>query len=512
LRAGLKAGASCLKRAMPTALTATSLSKSYGGVRVLSEVDFDVHGGEVHALVGENGAGKSTLIKILGGAVRPDAGRVMLDQAPLPPGDPRRIRSLGLSIVYQEFMLVRDLSVADNIFLGRERGRPWLDRGAMAREARRLFDELGVDIAPQTLVRSLSVAHQQVVEIARALSGDAKILILDEPTAALSGREVDRLFAVIARVKARGLGVVFVSHRFDEIFALADRITVLRDGRRVLESAAAALDRPALIRAMVGREVSEEFPPRPVSADRPTDVALEVRELTAGSRCRDVSLTVRRGEIVGLAGLVGAGRTSVGLALVGAASATGTVKTPGIKIPGVLFKSPDEALRGGVAYLTEDRKGRGLFPLMSTSTNISIASAGAFTRAGLLSLAREREAVTTTAGQVGVRTSALAQPAGTLSGGNQQKALVGRFLLRHPTVLILDEPTRGVDVGARAEIYALMNRLTAQGLAILMISSDLPEVIGMSDRVVVMREGRVTGELPRGAATPDAVMALATTA
>jgi ABC-type sugar transport system ATPase subunit len=495
---------------MSTSLAATALTKSYGGVRVLSDVAFDVGGGEVHALVGENGAGKSTLIKILGGAVRPDAGRVTLDDVPLPLGNPHDIRSAGLSIVYQEFTLVRDLSVADNIFLGREKGRPWLDRAAMAREVEQLFADLGVEVSPAAKVRSLSVAHQQLVEIARALSGEAKVLILDEPTAALSGREVDRLFAVVGRLKARGLGVVFVSHRFDEIFALADRITVLRDGRRVLESAASSLDRPALIRAMVGREVSEEFPPRPAAAGGPAEVALDVSGLTAPSRCREVSFSMRRGEIVGLAGLVGAGRTSVGLALVGAATATGTIHLGAGKTPGAVFASPAEALRGGVAYLTEDRKGRGLFPQMSTSANIAMASTGAFTRAGLLSLAREREAVTTTAGQVGVKIGALAQPAGTLSGGNQQKALVGRFLLRHPRVLIMDEPTRGVDVGARAEIYALMNRLTAQGLAILMISSDLPEVIGMSDRVLVMREGRVTGELARGAATPDTVMALAT--
>jgi len=491
-------------------LSASGLSKSYGGVPVLSGVDFDVRGGEVHALVGENGAGKSTLIKILGGAVRPDAGRVVMDDVPLPLGDPRRIRVLGVSLVYQEFTLIPELTVSENIFLGRECGRAWLRREAMAREARQVFADLDVDVPVHARVTSLSVAHQQMVEIARALASDTKALILDEPTASLSGREVERLLAVVARVKARGLGVVFISHRFEEVFAVADRVTVLRDGRRVLQAPAAALDRPTMIRAMVGRDVSEELPPRaimPASSTAPREVVLEVQGLTAGTRCVDVAFSVRSGEIVGLAGLVGAGRTSVGLAIVGATPASGTVRIAGST---VRFRSPAQALAGGVAYLTEDRKRRGLFPLMTTSANMTISRLGAFARLGILSLAREREAVTSAARDVGIRTAALSQLAGTLSGGNQQKALAARYLLGRPLVLILDEPTRGVDVGARSEIYALMNRLTAQGLAILMISSDLPEVLGIADRIVVMREGRVRGELARQAATPDTVMALAT--
>ena len=485
-------------------LAAFGLTKAYGGVPVLSAVDFDVRGGEVHALVGENGAGKSTLIKIIGGAVRPDAGRVTLDGAPLPVGDPRAIRARGISIVYQEFTLVPELTAAENIFLGRERGAAWLRRAEMNRDAARVFGELDVDVRADARVGSLTVAHQQMVEIARALAGEARVLILDEPTASLSGREVDRLLAVVRRVRERGLGVVFISHRFDEVFALADRVTVLRDGRRVLQEPAAALDRASVIRAMVGRELSEEFPPRTTS---PGAVALEVQGLTAGRRCVDVSLSVRRGEIVGLAGLVGAGRSSVGLAIVGATPASGTIR---VGSSPARFRSPAEAIAGGVAYLTEDRKRRGLFPLMSTSANVTIARIGAFARAGILSLARERAAARTAAAEVGLKLQALAQPAGTLSGGNQQKSLVARYLLRHPHVVILDEPTRGVDVGARAEIYALMTRLTAQGMAILMISSDLPEVLGMSDRIVVMREGRVAGELEGRVATPDVVMALAT--
>jgi ABC-type sugar transport system ATPase subunit len=485
-------------------LAASGLTKSYGGVTVLSGVDFDVRGGEVHALVGENGAGKSTLIKILGGAVRPDAGRVTLDDEALPAGDPRAIRSRGVSIVYQEFTLVPELTAAENIFLGRERGGWWLARAEMVREAERVFRDLGVDVPVTASAASLTVAQQQMVEIARALSGDARVLILDEPTASLSGREVERLLAAVRRVRDRGLAVVYISHRFDEVFALADRVTVLRDGRRVLQAPAKDLDRPSVIRAMVGRELSEEFPQR---TSVPGDVALDVRGLTVGRRAVDVSFSVRRGEIVGLAGLVGAGRTSVGLALVGAAPSTGTIQVGGRR---AAFRTPAAAIAGGVAYLTEDRKHRGVLPLMSTSANISIARVAAFTTMGLLSVARERAAVEAAAAEVRVKPQALPQAAGTLSGGNQQKALVARYLLGHPDVVILDEPTRGVDVGARADIYALMNDLTSKGMAILMISSDLPEVLGMADRVIVMREGRIAGELARAAATPDAVMALAT--
>jgi ABC-type sugar transport system ATPase subunit len=487
-------------------LVARGLTKHYGGVRVLDAVDFDVARGEVHALVGENGAGKSTLIKILGGAVEADAGDVCLEGAPLPGGDPLAVRRRGVSIVYQEFTLVPDLSVADNIFLGRERGRLWLGRAEMARIAQRRLDDLGVRVNAHDAVRSLSVAHQQMVEIARALEDDARVLILDEPSASLSGHEVGRLLEVIGHLRARGLGIVYISHRFEEIFAIANRVTVLRDGRRVASVPAAGLDRQQLIRWMVGRDVSEEFPARAVEPGAPV---LEVRGLSHPPRFSNVSFAVRQGEIVGLAGLVGAGRTSVGLALAGALEAGGEMRLAGAALSPA---SPAEAIDRGLAYLTEDRKGRGLLPLMSTAANMTVTYLQHFARAGLLSLGRERAAAERAAREFDVRAASLDQPAATLSGGNQQKLLLARFLLEPRKLVILDEPTRGVDVGARAEIYQLMNRLTAQGLAILMISSELPELLGMSDRVVVMREGRVTGELSRAAATPEAVMALATEA
>jgi len=489
---------------MSSLLVASSLTKSYGGVCVLDHVDFDVRAGEIHALVGENGAGKSTLIKILGGAVRPESGTAEIEGRPLPFGDPLAVRRMGVSFVYQEIALVPELNVLDNVFLGRERGRPLLDRAAMAAEMVPLLSELGLTVDPAVPAGRLSVAQQQLVEIARALAGDARVLILDEPTASLSAHDVDRLLTVVRRLRERGLGIIYISHRFEEILALADRVTVLRDGHLVASAPSAGLDRKQLIRWMVGRDVSEEFPER---AHAVGDAVLDVTHLSAPPRFQDVSFTVRAGEIVGLGGLVGAGRTSAGLALVGAIDSTGGIRLKG---SAVRFRSPDEALDRGVAYLTEDRKTRGLFPDMSAEANMTLSNVGAYARGGYLDLAAERSAATVAVRDFDVRVASLSQPASTLSGGNQQKLLLARYLLTQPAVLILDEPTRGVDVGARMEIYRLLNRLAAGGLGILMISSDLPELVGMSDRIVVMREGRVTGELARAEVTPEAVMRLAT--
>ena len=486
-------------------LQVEGLTKAFPGVRALEGVDFDLQRGEVHALLGENGAGKSTLIKVLGGAVVPDAGTLRLEGAPLPVGDPLAARRCGISLVYQELTLVPELSVAENIFLGRERGRPFLRRAEMRREAQALLDGLGARVSAEETVRALSVAHQQMVEIARALVGESKVLILDEPSATLSdaggGEVCSRCCAACA---GAGLGVIYISHRLEEIFAVADRVTVLRDGRRVASAPVAGLDRAQLIRWMVGRDLSEEFPPR---TPAPAETVLEVRALSCPPRFTEASFTVRQGEIVGLAGLVGAGRTSVALSLFGALPAQGEVFLGGQP---VRFGSPAEAIGAGLGYVTEDRKGRGLFPVMGAGANITVTYLREFARAGLLSLEREEEAAARAAKEFDLRAASLQQPAATLSGGNQQKLLLARYLLRPRRLLILDEPTRGIDVGAKAEIYGLMNRLTAQGLAILMISSELPEVLGMSDRVVVMHEGRVTGELSRAQATPEKVMELAT--
>jgi ribose transport system ATP-binding protein len=486
-------------------LSIAGVTKSFPGVRALEGVDLVLRAGEVHAIVGENGAGKSTLIKVLSGAVVPDSGTVRLAGVPLPLGDPLAVRRLGIRIVYQELTLVPELSVAENMFLGREQGR-WLRRAAMVRAAQDVLDGLGARVRATDLVRAHSVAQQQMVEIARALLGEARVLILDEPSASLSGAEAEKLLAVLKDLRARGLGIIYISHRLDEIFAVADRVTVLRDGRRVSVSAVAEVDRAELLRAMVGRDVAEEFPLR---TPQPGPPVLEVEHLASAPRFHDVSLTIRQGEIVGLAGLVGAGRTSLALALFGALRPTaGRVRLAGRD---VVFRSPAEAIGAGLAYVTEDRRRRGLFPLLGADANITISYLRAFARAGWIVRQKEQVAAARAAGDFAVRAAAgLTQRAGTLSGGNQQKLLLARLLLKPRRLLILDEPTRGIDVGAKAEIYALMNRLTAGGLAILMISSELPEVLGMSDRVVVMREGRSTGELAGERATPESVMHLAT--
>ena len=484
-------------------LAARGLSKQYGGMAVLRNVDLEVAAGEIRALVGENGAGKSTLIKILSGAVVPEAGEVRLDGERLPSGRPLAIRRRGLSIVYQEFTLVPDLTVAENVFLGREEGMPLLQRRAMRQRAQRLLDDLGVQVDAGAPVRGLSVAHQQMVEIARALVTEARVLILDEPSATLSGNEVDTLFAVLRRLKARGLAMIYVSHRLEEIFALCDSVTVLRDGQHVRTAPVGAFTRESLVRDMVGRDVTEEYPSRDA---RPGHVALHVGRLSAPPRFHDVSFEVRAGEIVGVAGLVGAGRTSAALATIGALPARGRVEVAGAP---VAFRSPAAAIAGGVAYVTEDRKARGIFSMLDVTDNITVTHLSAFVRGSVLSRPKQRAAAARAVRDFGIRTMGLGQAAGTLSGGNQQKALVARYVVRPPKVLILDEPTRGVDVGARAEIYRLMHRLTDDGLGILMISSDLPEVMGMSDRIVVMRGGRTVGELAKGEATAERVMTLA---
>ncbi|MHC4958266.1 MAG: sugar ABC transporter ATP-binding protein [Planctomycetota bacterium] len=465
-------------------LELAQVTKSFPGVKALDSVDLAVDAGEVHALVGENGAGKSTLMKVLGGAYVADSGTVTLDGAPLPVGDPLAVARRGVQIIYQELTLVPGLTAAENIFLGRELGRPWLKRAAMRAKAQELLDDLGADVDAGTLVGDLSVPNQQMVEIARALHGASKVLVLDEPTSTLPGPDVERLLAIVRRLRDRGLAIVYISHRLEEVFRIADRITVLRDGAHVATEDAAALDRAGLIRLMVGRDLEEEFPAR---SPRPGQTVLEFE-----------GVDVKEGEIVGLAGLVGSGRTRTGLTLFGA-------------LPGGPFRGPPDALAAGVAYITEDRKAAGIFPWLDVKTNITVSTLAEFTRGGWLDRGREREAARAAMRDFDVRASGLRQRAGTLSGGNQQKLLLARFLLAPRKLLILDEPTRGVDVGAKAEIYQLMNRLTEQGLGILMISSEMEELLGMADRVVVMRRGRTVGGLARHEATQERIMELATT-
>nr|WP_202422272.1 sugar ABC transporter ATP-binding protein [Nocardiopsis alba] len=478
--------------------------KAFPGVVALDEVDFDLRRGEVHVLLGENGAGKSTLIKVLSGAHRPDRGRVLVRGEEVVIRDAQDAARLGIATIYQEFNLVPDVTVAENIFLGRQPRRFGLiDHRRMEAEAALLLDRVGVDVSPRAKVRGLGIAQLQMVEIAKALSLDAGILIMDEPTAVLTTEEVERLFAIARRLRDEGVGIVFITHHLEEIAALGDRVTVLRDGRSI-DRVAASTPQDELVRLMVGRDIEEQYPRERPGAGEPL---LSVRGLTRAGRFHDIDLDVRAGEVVGLAGLVGAGRTEVARAVFGADPYdSGTVEVLGRRIPG---GDVNAAMGAGLGLVPEDRKGQGLVLDASVEENLGLVTLGPTSRVGFVDLAGQRASARRIAGELGVRMSGIDQHVRTLSGGNQQKVVIGKWLLADSKVLILDEPTRGVDAGAKVEIYRLVNELTASGHAVLMISSDLPEVLGMSDRILVMAQGRVTGELSAEEATQDAVMSLA---
>ncbi|MES4906383.1 sugar ABC transporter ATP-binding protein [Streptomyces sp. NPDC000395] len=478
--------------------------KTFPGVVALDGVDFDLRRGEVHVLLGENGAGKSTLIKMLSGAHRPDGGRILVDGSPVRIHGAQDAERLGIATIYQEFNLVPDLSVAENIFLGRQPRRLGLiDRRTMHEQAAELLARVGVDVSPTDRVRDLGIARLQMVEIAKALSLDARVLIMDEPTAVLTTEEVDKLFRIVRTLRADGVGVVFITHHLEEIAALGDRVTVLRDGRSVTQ-VPATTEEDELVRLMVGRSIEQQYPRRPAEAGAPL---LSVRGLTRDGVFHDVAFEVRAGEVVGLAGLVGAGRTEVVRAVFGADPYdAGTVEVLGERLP---RHDVGAAMAAGIGLVPEDRKGQGLVLDASVQENLGLVTLRSATRAGLVDRAGQRRAAARISEQLAVRMAGLDQRVRTLSGGNQQKVVIGKWLLADSKVLILDEPTRGIDVGAKVEIYQLINELTASGHAVLMISSDLPEVLGMSDRVLVMAQGRITGELGRQEATQDAVMALA---
>jgi len=492
---------------MTSLLRLQQVSKSFGAVAALRDAQLDLAAGEVHALVGENGAGKSTLVKILAGVHRPDAGTVTLDGREVTFAGPAEALAAGIAVIYQEPTLFPDLSVAENIFVGRQpvqAGRR-IDTAEMRRRSVALFRRLGVQLDPDRPARGLSIADQQLVEIAKALSHDARILVMDEPTAALSGVEVDRLFAVVRALRDDGAAVLFISHRFDEVFALCRRVTVMRDGRWVATSPIGELTVDTLVRQMVGRDIATLFPKQDAET---REVLLDVRGLTRAGVFADVSFTVRGGEIVALAGLVGAGRSEVVRAVFGIEKYdAGQVLVAGERLPP---GRPAAAIAAGLALVPEDRRQQGLVMELSVERNATLTRRWQLSRFGFLPLRRELAAAREWTRKLQVKAGRLSDPVSTLSGGNQQKVVLAKWLSTTPRVLIVDEPTRGIDVGTKAEVHRLMSQLAADGVAVLMVSSELPEVLGMADRVLVMHEGRLVADIPRNAADEESVMYAAT--
>jgi ABC-type sugar transport system ATPase subunit len=487
-------------------LSMRGIQKSFPGVQALRGVDLDIHAGEVLALLGENGAGKSTLMKVLGGVHRPDSGTLLLDGRETVFASPQEARAAGIAVIHQEFSLVPALTAVENIFLGQERSRGgFVSRADERRRAAEVFRRLGATIDLDLPCRLLTTAQQQLVEIARALASDARVIVMDEPTAALTAGEVERLFGIVRDLEARGIAVVYISHRLDEIFALARRVVVLRDGRQVGGRPVAGLGRTELIEMMVGRSLAEEYPRRSVAPGPPR---LVVSGLTRGRAVRDVSFSVRAGEVLALAGLVGAGRTETLRLVFGADRRdSGTIALDGRPLD---IRSPRDAIAAGIGLLTEDRKREGLVLGSSVRENFALPNLGSFAWGGFVDGRREREAFGRHRDQLRIKVPHDGQAARNLSGGNQQKVVLAKWLERNCEVLLFDEPTRGIDVGARHEIYLLMNDLAARGKAVVMVSSELPEVLGMADRILVMHDGRITGELDnRAGVTQEQVMQLA---
>ena len=493
---------------MPDLIQMRGIDNSVPGVRALRSLDFNLRAGEVHALMGENGAGKSTLMKILSGVYQPDAGAIEVDGVARRISGPRAAQDLGISIIHQELMLMRDLTVAQNIFIGREKRNMFgvLDEAWLNNAAAEIFAQMKVNIDPRAIVMDLSVAQAQMVEIAKALSYKSRALIMDEPTAALNAREVGELFAIMQRLKAEGVGIVYISHRMDEIKQISDRVTVMRDGAYVGTVPAADTPIGQIIAMMVGREIGDARPIVPNLDAAPK--ALEVRNLSRGRAVRDVSFDLKKGEILGFAGLMGAGRTEVARLIFGADKAdSGTIAVNG---QSARITSPKQAVALGIGYLSEDRKHLGLALGMDVRANVGLASMARFIDVlGRIDEAGLSDAAQDYIARLGIRTPSDGQEVRLLSGGNQQKVVIAKWLLRDCDILIFDEPTRGIDVGAKAEIYTLIQALAADGKAIIVISSELPEVLRLSHRIAVMCEGRLTGILP-AEASQEEIMALAT--
>ena len=487
-------------------MSARGISKQFAGIEVLHDVDLDLHNNEIHALLGENGAGKSTFAKIIAGVYRPSRGRLMLNGESVEVPSPIAAQRLGITLIHQEPISFPDLSVAENLVLGRDEGSllglvPW---AAMTGNARRLMELLGVSIDVTRPMRGLSIADQQMVEIARALVSDSRLIIMDEPTAALTPKEVETLFTIVRRLRDEGRSIVFISHRLEEVRALCDRVTIFRDGAKIATDTIAALSDPDIIRLMIGRPLKEYMHKQRATIG---DVALSVTGLTLPGAFADISFEVRRGEIVGLAGLVGAGRTDVARAIFGVAPAlSGEIKVNGKP---VTISQPPDAIVLGMAFVPEDRALAGIFRTMPVEQNITAAIPHRIAPQFVIRRAVERALASESVKKLSIRLASLLQPIGELSGGNQQKAVLARWLLTDPGVLILDEPTRGIDIGVKAEFYDMIGDLAAGGRAILLISSELPELLALCDRILVMSEGRLTANLSRAEATPESVMSAA---
>lgn len=491
-------------------ISVRNLNKSFPGVHALRDVHFDLYPGEVHTLVGENGAGKSTLMKVLAGVYQKDSGEIMINGKPVEIPNPRAAQRLGISIIHQELNLMNHLTAAQNIFIGREPKKYlglFLDEKQLNSQTRELFGLLKMDIDPRVKIGELTIAKQQMTEIVKALSFNAKVLIMDEPTAALNEVEIEELFGIIRHLRSQGVGIIYISHRMDELFRISDRITVMRDGQYIDTLKVSDTNLDHVISLMVGRKIYESAPQVDLAANKP--VVLKVSGLNQGKTLKNVSFEARKGEILGFAGLMGAGRTETARAVFGADPIdSGEILVNGKK---VTIRHPSDAVRHGIGYLSEDRKRYGLAVGMDIETNIALASMQTFTNfGGFINTKATQKAGNDMVEKLSIRTPSLNQKAKFLSGGNQQKVVVAKWLIRNCDILFFDEPTRGIDVGAKQEIYKLLNELAESGKTIIMISSELPEILRMSHRIVVMCEGRVTGELPASEATQEKIMKLAT--
>jgi ribose transport system ATP-binding protein len=481
----------------------TNIIKSFPGVLALNDVNFDLDPGEVHALVGENGAGKSTLMKILSGAYQPDSGLIQINGKEIRIKNPHAAHEAGISIIYQEFNLIRHLSVAENIFLGQEPlgFAGFLDRKKILHETNQILQELGLTIHADALISQLSIAEQQMVEVAKALLYQSKILIMDEPTSALSSSEIETLFHSIRQLRHKNVGIIYISHRLDELFQIADRLTVLRDGNYIGTYKINEINKQKLIKMMANRDLKEYYPRK---RPQPGSIVLEVSALNISGKLRDINFHLNRGEILGMAGLVGAGRTELARAIFGLNPIdSGTILINGHEIR---IHSPQKAIRSGIGFLTEDRKQLGLVLKLSVKENISLPNLDKISRKGFVKWREEKELAIRFVNDLAIKTPSIQQKVNFLSGGNQQKVVLSKWIARHLDIIIFDEPTRGIDVASKVEIYQLMNRLTEQGVGIIMISSELPEILGMSDRILVMKDGQIVAEFDTSEVDQEAIL------